>query len=357
MRAYYLSVIDGTRKGIDAACLRVILRGFSLLYCIAVMMVRCAYRIGFFKAYDLGFPVISIGNITWGGAGKTPLVEWLVKDLLALGQKPVVLTRGYMSGARGCCQKNQSDEVELLRRAFDGKVPVIANKSRVQGALMVPADYARDVFVLDDGFQHWQVKRDLNIVVIDALDPFGHGAMIPRGSLREPVSALKYADVCVISRSDLAPEAVAGIRKKITAVAPGMRFAEAVHRPKIFLELKTGDAHALSYVQNRPVVLLSGIGSPRGFERTVQSLGADVKHHMIYPDHYCYQSLDIQQVLSCMEKYGVCDVITTAKDAVKLNMFLKEFLQKRKVLSLLIDMDIVNGEEVLKDAIVSVIHA
>jgi len=136
-----------------------------------------------------------------------------------------------------------------------------------------------------------------------------------------------------------------------------MRFVEAAHQPVSFCHLKTGAFDTLLHIQNKPVVLVSGIGSPQGFERTVRSLGANIKQHVIYSDHHCYQALDIQQILYCLEKHNVQDVITTTKDAVKLKGFIGEFTKNINVLSLAIEMRMMKGEEVLTNAVLSAIHA
>lgn len=354
MRAYYLSVINGNRRGIVAAILRLVLRACSWIYCMIVVVRRWAYRVGLFRSYHLTGPVISVGNITWGGVGKTPLVIWLAEEIMARGKKPAILMRGYMP-QKNATDSDESDEAQMLRRMFHGQVAVLVHKDRVYGASQLPADDATRIFLLDDGFQHLRVHRDLNIVVIDAMNPFGNAAMIPRGSLREPLSVLRHADICVFSKTDMAPKAVAGIRQRIADVSPHALVVEAAHEPKRFCHLRTGEIHDLVYVQDRPVILLSAIGSPQGFEHTVKNLGADIKEHVIYGDHFYYHEADMRRIVQCAQKNNVTDIVTTAKDGVKLTALLKFLPAEMNIFSLEIAMRILKGEGALHDAIGSVL--
>jgi tetraacyldisaccharide 4'-kinase len=346
MREYYLSIILGQQKGWIAGFLRGLLRGVSWIYGGIVMGLRWAYKHNILKSYDLGRPVISVGNMTWGGVGKTPLVQRLAQECLNFGKNPVVLMRGYMPRGKS---SRTSDEAQFLSESFGGKVPVIADKDRVQGALKVPTNYGHDIFILDDGFQHWRVRRDLEIVVIDAMNPFGNGAVIPRGTLREPLAALKNADVCVISKADLGARHVEGIRKTLARFCPQAVIIEAVHQPCGSYDLRTH--REVELPAGRPLILVSAIGSPEGFEQTVKKLSCDVKDHIVFPDHHAYGPKDIQGILKVVDREGAAGIVTTAKDSVKLREFLHFIPESVDVVVLKIGIKFLQGEEVLSDVI------
>jgi len=366
MREYYLSLIEERRQGGVAIILRGLLRACCWVYGGIVTALRWVYRQGVLRTYDLGRPVISVGNMTWGGAGKTPITEWIVHQLLAVGKKPVILMRGYMSKKKGdghffrrekkCPSPFLSDEAQLLNQTFGGLVPVIVNRDRVQGALRVPPNYPYDVFVLDDGFQHWRVRRDLDIVAIDTTNPFGNGAVLPRGILREPLSALKWAKVCVLTKADIGADNIPQIRHIIQERNPDAVIVETVHQPQCVYDLRSGEKFGVAHIGGRPAVLVSGIGSPFGFEQTVKNVGTDVRHHMVYPDHYCYTEKDIQDIIFQVERQGSACVLTTDKDAVKLRGLMTHVPEHIEVFVVTVKISVVKGEEDFRHAIRSVCH-
>lgn len=358
MHDYYLAVISGKKQGILADFLRAILRVFSWIYQAVVVLMRSLYRAGILKSYRLGRPVISIGNITWGGVGKTPLVQWLAGYLVAKGKRPVILTRGYMpkKSGRKSDAPIQSDEAALLRNALNG-VPVVVNPNRMQGALEVPRGYAHDVFVLDDGFQHWRVQRDLDIVAIDATNPFGPGFVLPRGSLREPLQALRQADIFVITKSDLAKGEVVAIRQTLHKINPNAVIAHAVHQPVNLTELRTGEDRPLDYLNGRRVVLASAIGDPQSFSKMVRGLGAKIEEQMVYPDHFCYGETDARRLNEKALRHDGCDIVITGKDAVKLSVCGKFFSNDIRVWVLNINLSVVQDEDKIINRIDSVFSA
>jgi len=350
MRNYYLSVITGTRSTWDAVIFAAVLRIVSWGYALAVTGLRWCYRSGLLRSYDLGRPVISVGNLSWGGTGKTPVVTWIVRNCLAQGRNPVILTRGYMPrGSEGGVM--ESDEGDLLREIFHGAVPVIAQKDRVQGALRVPADYAHHLFVLDDGFQHWRVQRDLNIVVIDAMNPFGNGAVIPRGILREPMLALRSADVIVMTRTDLGQDHVPEIQRRVNRWAPGIPVIRTVHAPSGCYDLRTGEVLDLSSLSGQEAWLVSGIGNPDSFEQTVRGLGVEVKEHRVFADHYVYQNSDIDDINRGLNARQESCLITTAKDATKLEPLLDRLNSEISLIVLEVEIKVTDGEEELSRAV------
>lgn len=352
MRDYYLAIIHEERKGFIPLVLCAILRFLSWIYISIVAMIRFFYQQGFLRSYDLGRPVISVGNITWGGVGKTPLVEYLVRECLADGKKPVVLMRGYMSKSNG----NHSDEAQLLRQAFNDKVPVIAQKDRVQAAFKVPSDYAHDLFILDDGFQHWRVKRDLNIVVIDSMNPFGNGAVIPRGSLREHFWALSQADIVVLTKCDFGEKNFQNINEKLKRYCPHAKVVKSIHQAKGFIDLKTGDYLELSSLAGQSALLVSGIGNPQGFDEIIKGLDIDVRDHLVYPDHHVYTKFDLEHIFYELKKNELAVLIVTSKDAVKFKLLMEYVSEKVMILVLNIEIVIQEGEQVLSNEILRLCH-
>ncbi len=274
------------------------------------------------RLYDLGLlpstrvevPVVSVGNLTVGGTGKTPFVSFLVRCLRARSLRPGILSRGYKSGG---AQAN--DEARMLDAEL-GDVPHVQDPDRVRGA-QVLVEHGVDVIVLDDGFQHRRLGRDLDLVLVDATRPWGlprEGArddlraLLPRGLLRERPEKLARADALVLTRSDqVSPDQRAALREELRQFAPGPPVLLAAHRP---CALRGPEGLALpTALRDREVSLVSGIGNPDGFEAAVRSLGGVVREHRRFPDHHAYRASD----LDGLGGEGVL-VVTTAKDAVKL---------------------------------------
>jgi len=252
---------------------------------------------------QLDTPVVSIGNLTVGGTGKTPMVVHVVGALQALDLRPGILSRGYGKGA-----DDENEEARLLARLCPG-VPHVQDPDRVRGGLALQ-DQGVDVIVLDDGFQHRRLARDLDVVLVDATRPWGLPpaggapvcAPLPRGLLREPPSALRRADLVVVTRADAAePPALPPVE------APVLR---ALHAP-VGLRTLGGEALALEDLDGCEVDLVSGVGNPAAFEATVRGLGATVAAHRAFPDHHRFAPRDLAGL-------GARPVVVTAKDAPKL---------------------------------------
>ena len=284
-----------------------LLRAPAALFGLASRLRARLYDRGWLPAYRVGVPVVSVGNLTAGGTGKTPMVAWLVERLAGLGLAPGVLSRGYRAVAG-----EANDEGQLLARLLPG-VPHVQDPDRVAGA----AELERagvDVIVLDDGFQHRRLVRDLDLVLVDATCPFGPGAarraLLPRGLLREPPGALARADALIVMRCDLVPaEELAALERELAALAPRRPIARARHAPlRLWRAGEPSDAGAL---RGLAVDLVSGIGNPAAFEATVRALGAQVVEHRAFPDHHAYRPGDL-------EGLGARPIVTTAKDGVKL---------------------------------------
>lgn len=262
-------------------------------------------------AYDLGLaptrraavPVVSVGNVAVGGTGKTPIVAWLVERLNARGHRAAVVMRGY----RGDGAAN--DEARMLGGL------VVCDPDRVRGAATAVAAGATCI-VLDDGFQHRRLARDLDLVLIDATRPWGGGAVLPLGLLREGLGSLRRAQAVIVTRSDQVPvEALAAIERRLRA--QGRPLARARHAPVALTPLRGGADRPPEALAGRPVVLASGLGNPAGFERTARDLGWDVREHVRFADHHPYGADDASALAALATRHGAT-LVVTAKDAVKL---------------------------------------
>ena len=309
-RAVYLSIIRGERRGLLATIVRGGLRAASWPFRAGVALRGALYETGFLGSHEAPIPVISIGNLTAGGTGKTPLTIALAQRLVAQGEKPAVLARGYGATRDG----ELNEELELVKRRVP-QARVIAGRDRVASAARA-AEEGASVILLDDGFQHRRLARSLDVLVIDATDPWGQGYLLPRGLLREPIAQAKRADAIVLSRVEQAgrPQ-VDEIKKTLQAVSEApiaeLRFAPCS------LATLAGESRPLESLQGTNVVLLSAIGNPRAFEETVRSLGAKIALSIAHPDHHRFSSEDVTHALRAARETGSL-VLTTEKDAVKI---------------------------------------
>jgi tetraacyldisaccharide 4'-kinase len=278
--------------------------------------------------------VISVGNITTGGTGKTPMVAWIARELQSAGGRVGIVLRGYKATG------GRSDEAELLKQ-LTGAI-VIVHADRVAGAAQAAAAGA-DVIVLDDGFQHRRLRRDVDIVLIDAADPFGLEYCLPRGLLREPVSALADADAIVITRSDeIGRKDLDALRSRLSRQAPRAAIFRAAHKPVAAVD-GAGQRLAPAALAGRKVFAFCGVGNPQSFLRTLSELGARIVGQCILEDH-CEYTPQLLEELSAMA--GQADVelaVTTQKDYVKIapSQFALPLWQ------LAIEMDVTEGREKL----------
>lgn len=281
-------------------------------YSLAIGVRNAAYRRGWLRVRTLPVPVISIGNLTTGGTGKTPVVAWIVNELVARGQQPAIVSRGYRSlGPEG------NDEKKMLARLCPG-VPHPQHPRRYQAALPLLRDGRADCIVLDDGFQHQQLARDLNILLIDATRPWGGDHLLPLGRLREPVAGMSRADLILLTRCDLADEsALAGIQQRIrsfTAVTVlRTRFVGQTFSNAVGLRV-----NATQMQQRRPLAFC-GIGNPGGFQTGLRQLGLDLPaaRFVAFPDHHHFSRDDFQHVTELARQQECETLLCTHKDLVK----------------------------------------
>jgi tetraacyldisaccharide 4'-kinase len=306
-------LVDGTDRGPAAALARLALAAVAAPYGVVVAARNAAYDAGLLGVARADVPVISIGNLTLGGTGKTPLVAWTAALLARLARRPAIASRGY--GAR---PGETSDEAAELAILLPG-VPHCADRDRRRAAARAVAAGA-DVVVLDDGFQHRRLARDLDVVAIDATDPFGCGHLFPRGLLREPLAGLARADAVVLTRSAAVdPPRRAAIRAALAAACRGRLppvWAEADHRP-VGLRTASGGTRSLDELRGRRVFAFAGIGNPAAFRAALAGLGADVVGFRPLPDHHAYGAADVDALGASTAAAGADLVVTTLKDLVK----------------------------------------
>jgi len=283
----------------------------TLPYGAAAQLRARLYRTGLLRQRRLAGIVISVGNLTTGGTGKTPMVLWIAERLLAEGKLPGILMRGYRgeTGPSGAT----SDEVRLLEARLGRRVQFGVGPDRFARGREVAAKGV-DWFVLDDGFQHLQLARDVDIVLIDATNPFGGGLLLPAGRLREPRSALARADLIVITRSDHAPAVEAVIRRDSDApifyAAPHLESVRLFRRE--YPGEERGDAHS------RKFFAFSGIGNPVVFPVDLREWGLDPVGYKIFPDHHRYTQQDLSTITAEARAAGADALMCTEKDIFNL---------------------------------------
>jgi tetraacyldisaccharide 4'-kinase len=307
-------LVDGTARGPGPSLARLALACLAAPYGLAVACRNAAYDRGLLPVLRAAVPVISIGNLTLGGTGKTPLVAWAAALLARHGRRPAIVSRGY-----GAAPGERSDEAAELAILLPG-VPHVADRDRVAAAARATALGAEAV-VLDDGFQHRRLARDLDIVAVDATDPFGCGRLFPRGLLREPLGGLARAQAVVLTRaSAVTAERRAAIRAALTAACRGAAppvWAEADHRP-VGLRDAGGGTRPLDELRGRRVLAFAGIGNPAAFRSALAALGADVVAFRPLPDHHAYTAADLESLAREATAARAELAVTTLKDLVKI---------------------------------------
>ena len=325
-------------SGINA--LLAFLKAASFIFAAVVAVRRFLYKTGVFRRHPLGIQVISIGNVTAGGTGKTPVTEIFARTLAAAGRKVAILSRGYrrkeapwwvrmftqvvtpplvvsdghhvlLDSATG------GDEPYMLASNLSG-VAVVVDRDRVKAGRYAIKRLGCDTLILDDGFQYQKLKHSLEVVLVDATNPFGNGNMLPRGILREPARSLKNADIIFLTkcRGD-----VSEVRRQVREYNETAEIVECNHTPKTLKDVWSREELPLSWLKGKTVCTLSGIASPRGFEDSLRRLGAKVVWCERYADHHRYAPSEILYALNRTADMGADALVTTEKDAVRFPRF------------------------------------
>lgn len=337
------SLVSGQRPGALPFLQRALLALASLPYCLAIRIRNCLYDVGLLKQHHARVPVVVVGNLTVGGTGKTPAVEWVAQFYRKQDRQVAILSRGYGSST------GRNDEALVLENNLID-VPHLQDADRVKLAHIAIDELERDLLVLDDGFQHRRLKRDLDIVLVDATNPWGFGWCLPRGLLREPKSGLRRAGMILITRADLVDEqTLQTLQNEIHSIAPRCPIVISKHSPQTLHN--TQDELSLDPLKNRPVAAFCGIGNPNGFWKTLERLGCTIVDRRTFPDHYAYQREDVHE-LSAWATQLPADtwILTTQKDWVKLRV---DYLGDKPLWSLRIMLEITQGRPILESTLLS----
>ena len=332
----------------------------STLYGFAMQLRNTAYDRGLLRARNAGVPVISVGNITAGGTGKTPVVEALIRRILAAGIRPAMVTRGYRRESRGLFVvsdgagnlrgvRESGDEPYQVANKFP-EVPVIADEKRIRGCRHAVQAFAPDLLLLDDAFQHRAVARDCDVVVLDAQVGLDGLCMLPKGRLREPLRNLARADLILLSRcADL--EQGARLREALRSFTTAPVFSTRFTVSDFMRILPSGEDSrttedtrcSAARVRGTRVLAFCGIGSPRSFERTLHDAGLDVTAQRAFPDHHWYSEADLHTLRDDADERGAEVLCTTEKDAMRLRALPATAVQKA-VLYPRIALEFLEGE-------------
>ena len=340
LESYLVKLIQ--EKGADAdqpggiVLLLRVLKAFSYLFGGIVAIRYFLYRTGVLRRYPLGIQVISIGNVTAGGTGKTPVTEIFARTLAAEGRKVAILSRGYRRKEAPWWQRIFTQVVDpplvvsdgrhvLLDSATGGDEPymlasnlpgvaVIVDRNRVKAGRYAVKRLGCNTLILDDGFQYQKLKHSIEVVLVDSTNPFGNGNMLPRGILREPVRNIRRADIIFLTkcRGD-----VSAVKDEIRRYNTTAEIVECNHTPKVLKDVWSREEYPLDWLSGKTVCTLSGIASPKGFENSLRHLGAKVVWCERYADHHRYDSSEVLYALNRTADMGADALVTTEKDAVR----------------------------------------
>jgi tetraacyldisaccharide 4'-kinase len=312
--------------------LRILLWPLSILYAGAMLLRASLYARGWLKQKRLQGTIISIGNLTVGGTGKTPMVIWLAERFLSEGKRVAVLSRGYRGFA------STSDEIELIKHRLQGRVLFGVGKDRyAEGKRLESAGI--DIFLLDDGFQHLQLARDLDIVLVDSTRPLHQQRILPAGFLREPRSALHRADLVVFTRTEQSASVVPAIQK-----FPQMPIYPSTTKLIGFRE--HGSSASVEPSCLDPVFAFAGIGNPDAFFANLERWSVRVIGRKSFRDHHCYTRRDIEELTAAARRLGAKVLMTTEKDAQNLE---PELFSELPVQIAVVSMEIPDEDRFMRD--------
>ena len=315
-----------------------------------VSIRRTLYRIGLLPVHGLRARVISVGNLSMGGTGKTPAVRLMAEYLQTKGQRVAVLTRGYgrtmpgqkvlLNGQGGW--RAVGDEPLMLSRVLP-MVPIVVGRDRVASGRLAVEKFQPRFLILDDGLQYLRLARDVDVVTIDATCPFGNGRLFPGGILRENLDALQRAHLFFVTRVNQA-ENVDRLVRFLQQTNPRAVVVQGAYRPSSLTDVNSDKQLSLESVKGEPVLAMSGIGNPISFETTLRQLGARIAEKLHFPDHHPFLRTEVLAALKLAEELGARYVVTTEKDRARLPIIEKPAIP---VLSMDIRLKVVSGEKQL----------
>jgi tetraacyldisaccharide 4'-kinase len=303
-----------------------LLQPLSAVFRCGVALRHAGYERRWFKTHRLARPVMSVGNLTVGGTGKTPLVACVAKLLLRRGWKPSILTRGYGRDSKammivlppGADRRAEAreigDEPALLARALP-EVPLVICADRFRGGRAAEAHFQVDVHILDDGFQHWALARDVDVLALDATQALSDRNLLPAGRQREPLSALRRAQIVVLTRADSAdPQPLEALTRK---VHPGAKIFRSQTRLSRWTEAMRGEPISIEAICKQETAAFCALGNPQAFFADLRRWGFKLVAEDAFPDHHVYTGEEIQRLVAGAQKRGARALLTTQKDAVK----------------------------------------
>lgn len=313
-------------------------------YALVVRLRNGLYSRGLFRARKVSAVVISVGNLTVGGTGKTPLVAWLCQAMRQRQRRCAVLTRGYKA------KKGELSDEPALLAARCPDVNVVVNPNRLAGAKRAISEHGAEVLLLDDGFQHRRLARDIDIVAIDATGPFGYGRLLPAGLLREPVTGLRRAKAVVITRCDqVSEERLAQIQRQVRQMNADAIIATSIHAP-VNAATRGGTEIGLEELRGKQVYAFCGLGNPEAFFDTVRRIGCVLVGWRSLDDHCAYTSASLDEIRRQGREHNAEYIVTTQKDWTKIASLMPPE-NDPPIVYLAIEMEFISGSEQLTDLI------
>ena len=375
LEQFAIDVILNRRKGFRASAIRILLSLMSILYRNLVSFRIWLYKVRIKREHNLGCLVVSIGNLTVGGTGKTPIVEKFAKALTAGGRRVAILSRGYKSVKPSLKDKIKSkmqgnpisqepprvvsdgkevfldsdtagDEPYMLATNLDG-VAIVVDKDRVKAGLHAIKEFDVDTLLLDDGLQYLRLRHRLDIVLIDKYSPFGNEKLLPRGTLREPPENLKRASYIFITKCDGSSNEE--LIKRIRKYNRTAEIIECAHQPKYLQNIETNERLPLEHLKGKDIGTISGIAVPESFEDGIKNLGAKIELTRRYTDHHRYRKREVQKFIDQCLNRDLDMIVTTEKDYVRFPEI--QASEDMPVYFLRVEIGILNNEETFEDCI------
>lgn len=369
LEQFAIDVILERRAGKRAGILRFLLLVISIFYLRIVRLRLSLFHNHFLRKHQIGCPIISIGNLTVGGTGKTPVVEKLARDLSERGRKIAILSRGYKSvrrrqsskeknpvrvvsegGALLLDSKTAGDEPFMLAKNLRG-VSVIVEKDRVACGRYAVSKLGCDLLLLDDGLQYLKLHRRFDLVLIDREAPFGNEYLLPRGTLREPPEHLRRATHILITKCNGSD--ISELRERIRKHNRTAPILECSHRPVELQDFGTGEILPLEKLQGLRAAALSAIASPESFEGGLRRLGVELELTQSFADHHRYSRRELERFIKRCERRNLTCILTTEKDAVRMPHLLEQSIP---IYYLRIEIEILHGKEHWEQLINQIIH-
>jgi tetraacyldisaccharide 4'-kinase len=357
--AVWLRTVSAKKRNIKQGMFLMLLYFISFLYRFGLFVKQSLYSLGILKKNNFSKRIISVGNITVGGTGKTPFVEEIGRKIIRSGKKLLIVEKGYKRKKKRNTDVVSDGSSVLLRSAEAGDEPfmiarnlpearVVVSKDKIKGIKFGISEFAPDVVILDDGFQKRQaINGAHNVVLINAMNPFGYNRIFPAGLLREPVKSLESADTVVITNTNLVDDysKVAKITRTVEKINKNAKIFESEHQPKYFYNISTGEKEQLDFISGKKIIIFSSLGNPEGFERTVSAMGASVMMSIRFRDHHKLVKKEILGLMGLLARTNTALLLTTEKDEVRLS---KRLIEDKRVYALKISMFVKNAKELEK---------